>query len=183
MQAGFRRRQPPAFRLQQIGDFRLLRRNPLATLLGLLPDLHQPLHVGRTEDQGGNLVTLQWFDKATNLHALWDEAMVEFEKFSYTEYAKLLDVLTPEERKKVQQGTYLDWANESQELRADLYPSKDALKLGYAYHYKFKPLLRQRLQEGGLRLALIINNVFEERPLTANESKLREDIAKMPTRP
>src|SRR4030095_7418881 len=37
------------------------RKNALAFLVHLVGDLHQPLHVGRSDDQGGNKIVVYWF--------------------------------------------------------------------------------------------------------------------------
>jgi hypothetical protein len=39
------------------------RRTALYFLIHLLGDLHQPLHVGRDEDAGGNKIVVYWFEK------------------------------------------------------------------------------------------------------------------------
>ena len=35
-------------------------------------DIHQPMHVSRAEDKGGNTIQVQYDGQGTNLHALWD---------------------------------------------------------------------------------------------------------------
>ena len=35
----------------------------LKILVHLIGDLHQPMHVGRAEDRGGNSIIVQWFGK------------------------------------------------------------------------------------------------------------------------
>lgn len=40
-------------------------------------DVHQPLHAGFADDRGGNTHQLQAFGRGTNLHALWDSAMLQ----------------------------------------------------------------------------------------------------------
>ena len=49
----------------------------LKMLVHLIGDLHQPLHIGRSEDKGGNTIQIQWFGKGTNLHKVWDEKMID----------------------------------------------------------------------------------------------------------
>lgn len=39
-------------------------------------DLHQPLHLGRKGDLGGNLLQVHFFGKKTNLHAVWDDGIL-----------------------------------------------------------------------------------------------------------
>jgi len=40
----------------------------LKLLVHFIGDLHQPLHVGRGADKGGNDIQVQWFKKGSNLH-------------------------------------------------------------------------------------------------------------------
>lgn len=44
----------------------------LRLLVHIVGDIHQPLHTGHEEDQGGNKVYVQWFGQKTNLHSVWD---------------------------------------------------------------------------------------------------------------
>ena len=39
-------------------------------------DVHQPLHVGRPQDQGGNRIDVRVGDDSTNLHVLWDSYLI-----------------------------------------------------------------------------------------------------------
>src|SRR5258708_5846190 len=56
-------------------------------LVHLVGDIHQPLHVGCCDDQGGNKVKVKWFGRDSNLHRIWDNDMIDDSKFSYTELA------------------------------------------------------------------------------------------------
>lgn len=47
------------------------KRTALRFLIHLVGDMHQPLHVGRGDDKGGNDFQLTWFKKGTNLHRVW----------------------------------------------------------------------------------------------------------------
>jgi hypothetical protein len=42
-----------------------------------MADVHQPLHAGFAEDRGGNQYQVQAYGRGTNLHALWDSALIE----------------------------------------------------------------------------------------------------------
>src|SRR6185436_2956752 len=46
-------------------------------LIHLIGDIHQPLHVGCCDDQGGNRVRLKWFREDSNLHRVWDSDMID----------------------------------------------------------------------------------------------------------
>ena len=60
----------------------------LKLLIHIVGDIHQPLHVGRSEDLGGNRVRVIWFGDSTNLHSVWDDKMIASQDLSYTEDRK-----------------------------------------------------------------------------------------------
>jgi hypothetical protein len=134
----------------------------LRFLIHFVGDLHQPLHVGREEDQGGNKISVNWFDKQTNLHSVWDNSLVEFQQYSYTEYAAVLDIATTEEVQAWQQSSLEDWFYDSYTLANKVYASVPVDgKLGYKYNYIFQQDLDRQLLKGGVRLAKMINDVFQ----------------------
>jgi hypothetical protein len=148
----------------------------LRFIVHLVGDLHQPLHVGKCCDKGGNDVRLTWFGKPTNLHAVWDSAIVDDEQLSFTELAAKL------ERHTSAQDVLdwwdinpRDWISESAEIRDTLYPPPGAVAvkgakrndkkvpdLSYAYVYKFTPVMERRLSQAGVRLAAYLNAIFAE---------------------
>ncbi|MCM4173722.1 S1/P1 Nuclease [Arenibacter sp. TNZ] len=133
----------------------------LKMLIHLMGDLHQPMHIGRLEDKGGNDIQLQWFGRGTNLHRLWDSNMIDDYGMSYSELANNLPKLTKNEIKYIQNGNVYDWVEESQDVANELYLSvEEGEKLGYAYSYKYWATLEQQLQKGGLRLAKVLNELF-----------------------
>ncbi len=134
----------------------------LKFMVHMMGDLHQPLHVGIAEDRGGNSVKIRWFKTDTNLHALWDESIVDFEQLSYTEYSTQLNHFSKIDRDKFSKGTYLDWAYESMELRPMVYDVGNPENVSYEYHHKVKPLMEMRLRQAGLRLAEVLNSVFKK---------------------
>lgn len=148
----------------------------LKFMVHMLGDLHQPLHVGLAEDRGGNTVRLKWFKGETNLHAIWDENIVDFEQLSYTEYANYLNHFTDLEKKSFTSGTFLDWARESQELRSVVYDTGGSESIGYEYHHKIKPVMELRLRQAGLRLATMLNNIFKKEVLKNDYIILRQKI-------
>lgn len=135
------------------------RRAALAWLVHLIGDLHQPLHVGRAGDQGGNAILVTWFGEISNLHTVWDEKLIEQTRLSFTELTNFLDPPSPETLAAWRTGSYLDWAKESQDLRAGLYELGDR-KLGYQYVFEHLPTVRQRLQQAGVRLAAVLERAL-----------------------
>ncbi len=133
----------------------------LKLLVHFLGDLHQPLHVGREEDRGGNDIQLQWFGRGSNLHRVWDSEMINDYGMSYTELARSLPDLSRKERKAIQKGFIYDWVEESQDLAGRIYQSASSGdRLGYAYSYNYWDLVEEQLLKGGLRLARVLNEIF-----------------------
>lgn len=134
----------------------------LKLLIHLVGDLHQPLHVGREEDRGGNDIKVQWQFKDTNLHSVWDSKMIDEFGMSYTELASNADYLTKEQIKNIQKGTIIDWVNETQQIAKTVYASvEEGDNLRYEYSYLHFEMVRTQLQKGGIRLAKVLNDVFK----------------------
>lgn len=137
------------------------RREALIFLIHLVGDMHQPMHAGREEDRGGNFIKLTWFGQKTNLHSLWDSKLVDNEKYSYTEYAAVLNVISKKDKKRIQEGTVEDWLYDSHLVADNLYAMvKPDDELSYNYFYKVSPILNSQLQKAGLRLAKLLNDIF-----------------------
>lgn len=61
------------------------RAGALKFVVHLVGDVHQPLHTGRAEDQGGNRIKVTFRGKETNLHSLWDSGLLDYQGLTYTE--------------------------------------------------------------------------------------------------
>ncbi|KAF2303410.1 hypothetical protein GH714_018102 [Hevea brasiliensis] len=48
----------------------------LLFLSHFMGDIHQPMHVGFTSDEGGNTIELHWFRRKSNLHHVWDREII-----------------------------------------------------------------------------------------------------------
>lgn len=85
-------------------------------------DIHQPLHVGRGADMGGNSIKVKFFDSSSNLHSVWDSGLIEQKQLSFTEYATVL-LRSPQahEQKNRDVMNYEDWAVESKSYVPGLY--------------------------------------------------------------
>lgn len=139
----------------------------LKLLVHFVADIHQPMHVGRASDRGGNDVEIRWFGRSVNLHSLWDTYILEHQQLSYTEYVAFLDFATALEISEWQSTGYVDWLRESQMLRADIYAPIDAAGeeapyLGWDYFNKTIPIVEQRLLQAGIRLAGVLNSIYGE---------------------
>jgi hypothetical protein len=88
--------------------------------------------------------------------------MIEFYNMSYTELSSNAKTLSNAQIESIAAGTVLDWTYESQALAKKVYASaKLDDKLSYEYSYKHFDLVRSQLQKSGIRLAKILNEVFD----------------------
>ena len=138
----------------------------LKLLIHFIGDLHQPLHIGRYEDRGANRVYVKWFGRNSNLHRVWDSEMINSHNMSYSELALNLPnpsflVLT-DEAKEFKRSDILDWVNEIHEYTNEIYNNVSINdKLGYEYQYENFETVKDLLLTGGLRLAIILNYLFD----------------------
>ena len=129
-------------------------------LIHLIGDIHQPLHVGCCDDQGGNKVRLKWFREDSNLHRVWDSNMIDDSKLSYTELADAVGPPTKEDIIALQNATVHDWSKESMSMRTQVYAVGDG-NLGYKYSYKNFGSVKKRIREAGVRLAGVLNSIYK----------------------
>ena len=134
----------------------------LKMLVHFLGDLHQPMHVsGVVDDKGGNDFQVRWFNEGTNLHVVWDSKMIESYGMSYTEISANEKQLSKQQLAIIQEGTVIDWVNESRELCKDIYENVEVgEKLRYRYSYDYMDDVLLQLQKSGIRLAVILNDIF-----------------------
>lgn len=132
-------------------------------LVHLVGDMHCPMHAGRLSDRGGNDVKITFMGKATNLHSIWDDQIVEAaKKWSYTEWSNNLDYLKSKAKSAIQSGVPADWMNETVDLSKLIYKSTpENSKQSYDYVNKFTPLVESQLMKGGLRLAEVLNSIYK----------------------
>ncbi len=137
------------------------KREALYFLIHLVGDLHQPMHIGREEDLGGNRITVYWFGTRTNVHAVWDTSLINNENYSYTEYTAILNRISSKEKKEIQNGELVDWLFDTYQIANEIYSSvTNEDKLSYNYPYKYKKTMELQLQRAGLRLAALLNQLF-----------------------
>lgn len=133
----------------------------LKFLVHLVGDLHQPMHIGRPEDKGGNTIQVQWFGRGTNLHRVWDTNMIEEWGMSYLELAENEEDLSKAQINAIKKGTVVDWVNELHQTTKKIYGSVEVGEnLKYQYNYDHFKTLRKHLQFGGIRLAKILEDIF-----------------------
>lgn len=132
----------------------------LRFIVHIIGDLHQPFHAGNGLDRGGNDVKLKFFWEDSNLHRVWDSGLIDRQKLSYTEWTEILSRKISEQQ--ANQWMEVDpkvWIAESAKVRASVYPEND--KLSWDYQYQNLPIVKQRLQMGGVRIAAYLNALFK----------------------
>lgn len=128
-------------------------------IIHLVGDIHQPLHVGCCDDQGGNRIRLKWFREDSNLHRVWDSDMIDQTRLSYTELADAVQLTSVDEIARLQKDPVRTWASESMSMRPQVYDIGDG-KLGYDYSYKYFELVKKRIAQAGVRLAAVLNLIY-----------------------
>jgi hypothetical protein len=134
----------------------------LKMLIHFIGDLHQPMHIGQKEDKGGNSIQVQWFGSGTNLHSVWDSKMIDDWEMSYIELADNVDDLSKKQIEAIEKGSIIDWVNEVHVITKEVYNSvKVGENLKYKYSYDYFGTVRTQLQTGGIRLAKVLNDIYD----------------------
>jgi hypothetical protein len=131
-------------------------------LIHIVGDVHQPMHVSREEDAGGNRIKVYWFGQPTNLHAVWDDKLISSEQLSYTEYTNAINFTTSSQRKVWMQQPVSQWIYDSYVIAQKLYAEVNApdQKLSYRYVYDHIATANEQLLKGGVHLAALLNQIF-----------------------
>lgn len=128
-------------------------------------DIHQPMHAGYGHDKGGNDFQVQFNNRGTNLHSLWDSGMLNELKLDDDQYLKRLMALpAPKPGKRSSINTdAVQWAEASCRIAIapGVYPGKRTLAPEYAATYR--PVAEQELRLAGERLAVLLNATLGKR--------------------
>lgn len=135
----------------------------LKILVHVMGDIHQPMHMGHAKDRGGNNVKVKYFGRDTNLHSIWDGSLVESaHKWSYTEWQQQLDRADAATEQKIISGTIDDWAHQTYDIATQCYiyfrPGNNVMYNDIA---RWTPVIEQQFLRGGLRLAHVLNSIFD----------------------
>lgn len=145
------------------------RADALRFLVHLVADVHQPLHVGRSGDRGGNAIDVVLGSTRSNLHQLWDgQALLKADRrthgYRVAEQARAIRALTAHDVAALQQAPVIEWARESQRLRGRVYgfaPSPGApFRPDAAYLALARETTMLRLSQAGVRLAGLLNALY-----------------------
>ncbi len=133
-------------------------------LVHFVADVHQPLHVGRREDQGGNRISVRVGERRTSLHSFWDGYDLQQIVDSPRDYARYLLEHNADSEVAIGGGPP-DWAQESKDYRASVYDlgaarSAAIPELTPAYREKAMNIINLRLYQAGARLAGRLDDIF-----------------------
>lgn len=144
--------------------------NALRFLAHFVADVHQPLHVGRADDRGGNEIAVSVAGRRSNLHRVWDaEALLRADRQARgSDYAAQVDAvraLTASRVAELQADAVLDWARESRAERHNVYAysapeAARAVVLDEVYLARAGRISMLRLSAAGVRLAGVLNGLF-----------------------
>ena len=136
----------------------------LVLTVHFMGDLHQPMHMGRLSDRGGNSHQITFFGAPTNLHSVWDTDLPEAaHKWSYTEWADNIDRATEAQTEEILSGGAPDrWGEETYGIVEKVYHSTpEGTDVSYDYIAEWTPVVEDRFLRGGLRLADLLNGIFD----------------------
>lgn len=131
----------------------------LKFLVHFIADMHQPMHLGRKDDLGGNRVSIKWFGRDINIHGLWDTQMLEARKMSYSEFSKYLQLKYEDQQQDLEKLQMIDVIKAGYAIRTEIYAYDNSNN--YHYLYNFSNKLDYMLYSGGIYLANYLNNLYK----------------------
>lgn len=140
----------------------------LPWLLHLIADIHQPLHVGRHGDEGGNQVAIENpFNPRlpfTNLHTFWDDLpgppWLRGQRLERNAARLIENFPAPA------QGDVRQWRDESHRLLGEVYPTASGSLLPIVdeeFRRRSREIANRRLVDAGYRLGRLLESIFGQR--------------------
>lgn len=142
----------------------------LKFIVHLVGDLHQPMHVSREEDKGGNSIQLNFNGQGSNLHRIWDSGLIEKQGLTYEQLAASNDKASSAEIIQWQAEPVMQWLYESYQVSSQLYHEVDSMKsrsIGDSYYNAHIAVVGERIEKGGIRLAGVLNTIFSGKSINA----------------
>jgi hypothetical protein len=157
------------------------RATALKYIVHFVGDMHQPMHVSRAEDKGGNTIQVRYEGRGTNLHSLWDTKMLEHAGLSDVQLAQQFDKATPGEIRKWQSDPQMIWAWESYQISSQLYREMGEVQdrtVDDGYYQSHIGIVAQRVEKAGIRLAGLLNKLLANTTVTPVQTTTPSGIAK-----
>jgi hypothetical protein len=150
------------------------RSEALRFLVHFVVDVHQPLHVGRAADRGGNEIDVRSGPETVNLHRFWDTDVLALRGLSAERYAARLRPALAAVPAELSTAAADVWAAESLALRPTVYAfgsrplgagPQAAVELGDDYVAAATATAEQRLVLASARLAATLNGLWCAGPI------------------
>eukprot|EP00253_Pinus_taeda_P030325 PITA_30325 len=161
----------------------------LLFLSHFIGDVHQPLHVGFTTDEGGNTIILHWYKQKSNLHHIWDTLMIETAMKDF--YDDDLAVMIT----SIQRNLTDSWSDEvptwekcnGRDIPCPKLYADESIILACKWAYKDAeansvleddyflsrlPIVEKQLAKAGVRLAATLNQLFNSKESYNRKSEL-----------
>jgi hypothetical protein len=132
----------------------------LRFLVHFVVDVHQPLHVGRATDRGGNAIDVRYGTTSVNLHRFWDTDVIGLVGLSPRRYASALTERLDPAVARRRSGTPRDWAAEGLALRSRVYGYAPDGVLDDVYLAAAQGIAEERLVRAAERLAATLNGIY-----------------------
>ena len=133
----------------------------LKYVVHFIGDVHQPLHAANNDDRGGNDVAVTFMGHQTNLHAVWNSAIIgPAVKGDERAYAlRLAGDITLAQSQQWSAGSAVSWANESYSIAVNMIYGQlpHSGTLPDSYETEALPIVNQQLSRAGVRLAVVLN--------------------------
>lgn len=165
-------------------------RDAIRFIVHFVGDIHQPLHVGKLSDRGGNNINVKFYGKSANLHSIWDWDIpmrivnLNHDRSSDKWVNSLINDIKNGRWSK-QDGNAIDnvewskcanggrfgnkrlcpeeWVPEiGMKACSVCYPgAHNGANLGDDYYLKSVDTMNEMIAKGGYRLAMLLNAAFE----------------------
>jgi hypothetical protein len=133
----------------------------LKYVVHFIGDVHQPLHAANNDDRGGNDAAVTFMGHQTNLHAVWNSAIIgPAVKGDERAYAlRLAGDMTLAQSQQWSAGNAVSWANESYSIAVRVIYGQlpHSGTLPDIYETEALPIVNQQLSRAGVRLAMVLN--------------------------
>ena len=134
----------------------------LKFIIHFVGDAHQPMHVSRVEDKGGNDIIVTYDNQSTNIHKVWDSLLLGDDQPNFTQLAVKVDHATPAQIQQWQNDNILQWLWESYQGSTKIYGDvHNGQVLTHDYYTNNISTAEMRLEMGGIRLAGVLNRIFK----------------------
>lgn len=149
--------------IKELKNYKSLSKEEVKTkiciLFHLIGDLHQPLHVGDGEDMGGNKYQINFNNRGTNLHSLYDSGIIENKGLTLQQCLNSKKY-TKAEFSQIEKIDVISWANQSRSYLGTIYRT-DGHTVNEVYIDKNYLIIQEQILDAGIRLSSVLKDIFK----------------------